>query len=65
MTHLKIVHGDATQEEVVALVVALAARTVPAAKEPPRHENWRDPAHRMRKYLPTGHGAWRSSGLPR
>ncbi|MEV8637960.1 acyl-CoA carboxylase subunit epsilon [Streptosporangium sp. NPDC051023] len=65
MTHLKIVHGDATQEEIAALVVALASRAVPAVKAPPKQENWRDPAHRMRKYLPTGQGAWRSSGLPR
>ncbi|MER7128662.1 acyl-CoA carboxylase epsilon subunit [Streptosporangium saharense] len=65
MTHLKIVHGDATQEEVAALVVALAARTVPEVKASPKRENWRNPAQHMRKHLPTGHGAWRSSGLPR
>ncbi|MEV7012422.1 acyl-CoA carboxylase subunit epsilon [Streptosporangium sp. NPDC051022] len=65
MTHLKIVHGDATQEEIAALVVALATRPVSTAKAPPKHENWRDPAQRMRKPLPVGQGAWRSSGLPR
>ncbi|WP_425566555.1 acyl-CoA carboxylase subunit epsilon [Planomonospora alba] len=64
MTHLKIIRGDATPEEITALVVALASRAVPEAKVPQKQENWRNPAHRMRKPLPTGQGAWRSSGLP-
>ncbi|MET8332438.1 acyl-CoA carboxylase subunit epsilon [Streptosporangium canum] len=65
MTHLKIVHGDATQEEIAALVIALASRAVPAAKAVRKPEIWRNPAHRMRKPLPVGQGAWRSSALPR
>ncbi|WP_433252091.1 acyl-CoA carboxylase subunit epsilon [Streptosporangium sp. CA-135522] len=65
MTHLKIVHGDATEEEVAALVIALASRVTPAAKAVLKSENWRNPAHHMRKPLPVGQGAWRSSGLPR
>ncbi|GAT65097.1 acyl-CoA dehydrogenase [Planomonospora sphaerica] len=65
MTHLKIVQGDATPEEVAALVLALTSRSISSEKVTRKSENWRNPAHRMRKPLPVGQGAWRSSGLPR
>ncbi|MBG0813409.1 acyl-CoA carboxylase subunit epsilon [Planomonospora sp. ID82291] len=65
MTHLKIVRGDATAEEVAALILALAARSTSPVKVTQKSENWRNPAHRMRKAFPFGQGAWRSSGLPR
>ncbi|MFJ2031551.1 acyl-CoA carboxylase subunit epsilon [Streptosporangium sp. NPDC087985] len=65
MTHLRIVHGDATPEEIAALVIALASRGTPEAKAVRKSENWRNPIHHMRKPLPSGQGAWRSSGLPR
>ncbi|GAA3444261.1 acyl-CoA carboxylase subunit epsilon [Planomonospora venezuelensis] len=65
MSHLKIVRGDATPEEIAALVVALASRAVPQAKAVQTQENWRNPSYRMRKSIPIGQGAWRSSGLPR
>ncbi|GIH89637.1 acyl-CoA carboxylase subunit epsilon [Planobispora siamensis] len=64
MSHLKIVHGDATPEEIAALVIALASRSASPAKDPQKSENWRNPAHQMRKQLPTGQHAWRSSRLP-
>ncbi|MEU0516822.1 acyl-CoA carboxylase subunit epsilon [Streptosporangium sp. NPDC006007] len=64
MTHLRIVRGDATPEEVAALVIALATQTAPTPEAPPKQENWRNPLHAMRKPLPVGQGAWRSSGLP-
>ncbi|MFC7645026.1 acyl-CoA carboxylase subunit epsilon [Streptosporangium lutulentum] len=65
MRHLKIIRGDATEEEIAALVIALASRATPAPKAVQKSESWRNTAHRMRKPLPTGQGAWRSSGLPR
>ncbi|MFF5211433.1 acyl-CoA carboxylase subunit epsilon [Streptosporangium sp. NPDC000396] len=65
MTHLKIVRGDATQEEIAALVIALTSRAIPVAKATQKQETWRNPSHRMRKPLPVGQGAWRSSALPR
>ncbi|WP_449065561.1 acyl-CoA carboxylase subunit epsilon [Planomonospora algeriensis] len=65
MTHLKIVRGDATPEEVAALVLALASHRAPPIKVTQKSENWRNPAHRMRKPFPVGQGAWRSSQLPR
>ncbi|MCG5218309.1 acyl-CoA carboxylase epsilon subunit [Streptosporangium sp. KLBMP 9127] len=62
---LRIVHGDATPEEVAALVLALAARATPArAPASRKSEPWRDPAHRMRKPLAHGPGAWRSGSMP-
>ncbi|AWS40794.1 acyl-CoA carboxylase subunit epsilon [Streptosporangium subroseum] len=65
MRHLKIIRGDASEEEIAALVIALASRATPMAKAVQKTESWRNPAHQMRKPLPTGQGAWRSSGLPR
>ena len=63
---LRVVKGDATPEEVAALVTVIAALGSSAAeqKQEPRSA-WADPAHRMRTTLPHGPGAWRSSGLPR
>ncbi|MBG0827983.1 acyl-CoA carboxylase subunit epsilon [Planomonospora sp. ID67723] len=65
VSHLRIVRGDATPEEIAALVVALASRATPQAEAVRKQANWHNPSHRMRKSLPTGQGAWRSSGLPR
>jgi hypothetical protein len=62
--YLRIVRGDASAEEIAALVAALAARTAPEAKAVPRANNWRNPAHRMRGALPHGTGAWRAAFMP-
>jgi hypothetical protein len=62
---LRVVRGDATPEEIAALVVVLAARTAASAapQEPVRpRENWRRPT--LRAPLAHGAGAWRASGLP-
>ncbi|MEV5325780.1 acyl-CoA carboxylase subunit epsilon [Nonomuraea fastidiosa] len=66
--HLRIVRGDATPEEVAALVTALAARRRPAAEterapSSPR-QTWRNPARAMRKPVVPGKSAWRMSALP-
>ncbi|GAA5043677.1 hypothetical protein HNP84_004468 [Thermocatellispora tengchongensis] len=64
---LRIVRGDATPEEIAALVIALAARgPAPAGRNTPAEtpSPWRDPARRMRKPLAHGPGAWRNSALP-
>jgi hypothetical protein len=63
---LRIVRGDATPEEVAALVAVVAAMSGPSA--PPRpepHRSWADPARRVRGDHHHGAGAWRASGLPR
>ncbi|WP_083958611.1 acyl-CoA carboxylase subunit epsilon [Herbidospora mongoliensis] len=66
MTHLRIVRGDATPEEVAALVVALRAVEQTEPEPEPAPGRWRDPARRMRGYVPPrpGKGTWRASGLP-
>ncbi|GLW05437.1 acetyl-CoA carboxylase biotin carboxyl carrier protein subunit [Microtetraspora sp. NBRC 13810] len=62
---LRIVRGDAGPEEIAALVIALTGRdATPESPSFPVRHPWRDPAHRMRKPLAHGPGAWRSSSLP-
>ncbi|WP_184538595.1 acyl-CoA carboxylase subunit epsilon [Streptosporangium becharense] len=67
MRHLKIIKGDATPEEIAAVVIALSAHAarIAAIKAPQKAEYWRNPSHHMRKPLATGQGAWRASALPR
>jgi hypothetical protein len=63
---LRLLRGEATAEELAALVAVLAARSGgdPApAPEPP--SLWRDRAARLRAPLLPGPGSWRASGLPR
>ena len=63
---LQVVHGDATSEEVAALVAVIAAVSSGPTEEKTRpRSNWADPGRRMRTPLPHGAGAWRASGLPR
>ncbi|MGW0801852.1 acyl-CoA carboxylase subunit epsilon [Nonomuraea sp. NPDC002799] len=62
---LHIVRGDATPEEIAALVAVLATRH--AAPEPapsPRRQTWRNPARGMRNTVAPGKSAWRMSALP-
>jgi hypothetical protein len=61
---LRVVHGDATAEEVAALVAVLSAL---GGDEPaPEHARsaWSDPSWRL--VGPSArHGGWRRTGLPR
>ena len=63
---LRVVKGDATPEEVAALVAVIASMSGgdPPPKPRPR-SSWADPGRRLRTPLPHGPGAWRASGLPR
>lgn len=64
---LQVVHGDPTPEELAALVAVLTARARAAAaadRPEPRRSSWSDPSRRMRRPLPHGPGAWRSSAFP-
>ncbi|MEU4829678.1 acyl-CoA carboxylase subunit epsilon [Streptosporangium sp. NPDC023615] len=68
MKHLKIIKGDATPEEVAAVVIALSSQagpSIPASESAQTPKSWSNHAHGMRKQLPNGQGAWRSSALPR
>ena len=63
---LQVVHGDATPEEIAALVAVLASTSGGAAPAKPKpRSTWADPRRRMRSTLPHGPGAWRASALPR
>ncbi|MBF8186694.1 acyl-CoA carboxylase subunit epsilon [Nonomuraea sp. K274] len=67
--NLRIVRGDATPEEIAALVAVLAARhagpeSPPAPTREPRRQTWRNPARGMRKPVVPGKSAWRMSVLP-
>ena len=63
---LRIVRGDATPEEVAALVTVIASMsggTEPARPEP--RSTWAHAARGLRTVHRHGEGAWRASGLPR
>src|SRR5690348_12726473 len=63
---LRVVRGDATPEEIAALVAVLAARGGGEVSSPPRSvkNTWSDRSRLLRRPLATGPGAWRASGLP-
>ena len=60
------VKGNATPEEVAALVAVLQgiAATAPAPAGPPRSE-WASPHRAVRASHASGPGGWRSSSMPR
>jgi hypothetical protein len=62
---LRIVRGDATPEEVAALVAVVAA--LGSGVEPParRTPEWSAHHRKLRRSLSHGPGGWRSSALPR
>ncbi|MDI6912525.1 acyl-CoA carboxylase epsilon subunit [Nocardioides sp.] len=62
---LRVVRGDATPEEVAAVVALFAAlrSTEPPARRPA--PVWGANHRRVRQALPHGPGGWRSSALPR
>jgi hypothetical protein len=62
---LRVVRGDATPEEVAALVAVLGSLTGPAPAPPRRAPEWSAHHRRVRRTLPHGPGGWRSSSLPR
>ncbi|RJL33562.1 acyl-CoA carboxylase subunit epsilon [Bailinhaonella thermotolerans] len=65
---LRVVRGDATPEEIAALVAVVTARAAAAAgtrATPGRRGAWGHPRHALREPLQPGPGAWRASGFPR
>ncbi len=67
--YLRVVRGDASPQEIAALVAALAAvaaarARAAAAQPPPARPNWNDPSRRMRTPVHPGPGGWRRSALP-
>ena len=62
----RVGRGTPTDAELAALTVVLLAAASPAAPTPPPEPSaWIDRAARMRRPLPVGPGAWRTSALPR
>jgi hypothetical protein len=64
---LRIVRGDATAEEVAALVAVLSARAAAAsaADQPvPRRSEWAGHERRMRRPVHPSPDGWRASAFP-
>jgi len=64
---LRVVRGDATPEEIAALVAVLVTHAAGArAGKPVRSVPglWSDRSRQLRRPLVPGPGAWRGSGLP-
>jgi len=62
---LRVLRGDATPEEIAAVVAVLLSR--PAAEEPPSRpapSAWADRSRLLRSPLVPGPDAWRRSALP-
>ena len=68
--YLSVVRGDASAEEIAALVATLtsvaAARSAAAAsaEEPPVSRNWNSRARLLRTPVHPAAGGWRRSALP-
>jgi hypothetical protein len=67
---LVVVRGEATEEEVAALVavvqgMAAAASLASSQAERPVVSEWGAPHRKVRQWHPAGPGGWRASGLPR
>ena len=61
---LRVVRGDATPEEIAALIAVVTSRGGDVEAEPgPTRSLWARPI--LRTSLPHGPGAWRASSLPR
>jgi len=67
---LQVVRGDATAEEIAALVATLTAvaaarsRAAEAAKPAPVRTNWNAQARLLRAPVRPSPGGWRRSALP-
>ena len=63
---LRVVRGDATEEEVAALVTLLAAlgRAGAPPAPAPRRTEWNAPHRLHRRRPPHGPGGWRASAYP-
>ena len=62
---LHVVKGDATPEEIAALVTVIASMGAAAPTKPKPRSAWAHPARDLREIHRHGVGAWRASGLPR
>ena len=62
---LQVIRGDATPEEIAALVALLSARAATgAASAAPVRSAWAAPARLVRPAVRPGPGGWRGSAFP-
>ncbi len=62
---LRLIRGDATPEEIAAVVAVLLSRPVLAEAPPrPAPSAWANRSRLLRRPLFPGPGAWRRSALP-
>jgi Acyl-CoA carboxylase epsilon subunit len=63
---LRVIRGDATPEEIAAVVAVLLARSAAASAPPaaPAPSAWADRSRQLRRPLFPGPDAWRRSALP-
>ncbi|HLH81736.1 MAG TPA: acyl-CoA carboxylase epsilon subunit [Trebonia sp.] len=70
MPVLRIVRGDAAEEEIAALVAAVAAVTAARSgaaagqPRPPVRNNWNEKSRLLRAAVYPSPGGWRRSALP-
>ncbi|GAB3666649.1 acyl-CoA carboxylase subunit epsilon [Actinocorallia lasiicapitis] len=65
MTFLQVVKGDATPEEIAALIAVISARAAAESEVPEKRRSaWTDRSRLARQPLRAGPGAWRASGFP-
>ena len=63
---LRLVRGDASPEEVAALVAVLSAASGVEPEAAPRHTSqWASRERAVRQAVSPGRGGWRASALPR
>jgi hypothetical protein len=63
---LRVVSGDASAEELAALLAVIGSRSGPAARKPERSQSgWQQRSRGLRGTLQHGPGAWTESGRPR
>ena len=65
---LRVIRGDATPEEIAALLAVVSARTGGASRATGaarQLSGWADRSTTLRLPLQAGPGAWRASALPR
>ena len=61
---LRVIRGDATPEEVAAVVAVLSSLGSAAPAKPRRRPEWSHYRRAQRVTLRRGPGGWRASGLP-
>ena len=61
---LRVIRGDATPEEVAAVVAVLSSLQGEAPEKPRRRPEWSHYRRAQRVTLRRGPGGWRASGLP-